>query len=596
MARFAPAVVGAVAATLLAATAASAEPFARAPDPAGLLRDGPEVERVSVVHARGGARAGRVVVRVRMRYGSMVPRAVRRLPDRGMASHHGRLRVTVLSGRRRLGSARDLDALVLSAPRRAFRFTHHVVLGRATSARVRAAGRVRVGVEARQEVRVDGRGRPETVLGERERASARVVRAPTAPRVAAPVCERYTLRAGYARRSRAALVCMGEGVSFRLVRRPSRGRARILAASRGRAVIEYRPRARYVGRDRIALRAVAAGTRAAGLAGRVVSLPIDVQPFKLRAIGDSVTAGFGFLGDGTAWGPSSLPSCVPPDTPNDRCSSNSPNGPGQTGPVGWLDDFGLGNGVAWPARFARQRGLTGEGMFANYAVSGATPAAWDTGGVFNETLQGIVADHPDLTVMTLGANPLLDESLFGSGIECSVSLTDDRLRACVQGFIDDAQVVPRLRSVLGQLLAAPGNRVVVSQYHQAIPSTAPFSVDQLRIVFSVVNLNVRRAARLVDGFGTRVYLMAPPQFNVGMPPGPARCPSGGSYTVDGPSRQARVSQDELTVDHPFVFCGTTEYWIISADSGIHPSFDGHTQFATALAQLAQANGLVPPLP
>jgi hypothetical protein len=37
-------------------------------------------------------------------------------------------------------------------------------------------------------------------------------------------------------------------------------------------------------------------------------------------------------------------------------------------------------------------------------------------------------------------------------------------------------------------------------------------------------------------------------------------------------------------------------WIISADTGIHPSVAGHTQFAQALEQIVLANDLVPPLP
>ncbi len=159
-----------------------------------------------------------------------------------------------------------------------------------------------------------------------------------------------------------------------------------------------------------------------------------------------------------------------------------------------------------------------------------------------------------------------------------------------------ARVVPRLRSVVSQLLVAPGNRVVVSQYHQAIPTSALFfSVSSLRILFGEMNAAVARAARGMPQFGKRVFLMSPPLFPVGLGPGIVQCPAGGGL-VDGQSRQSRVSQDVLTVDHPFTFCGSEEFWIISADSGIHPSRAGHAQFAAALGRLVDQEGLMAPAP
>jgi lysophospholipase L1-like esterase len=551
----------------------------------------PQVEVARAVAVPGG----RVVLSVRVRYTVPADRHMRLLPDPSAATHVGRLAVRVSAGGRVLASARDANPLVLASARRKFAFTHRLTLGRTDSARVRAARRARVTVIATEEVRVQGSRRRSAARSLRRSFDAVVRRGPR-PAPARPVCETAPRRAAYARVTRLAVVCMGEGVRVRVGRGARRGRVRLLSARGGRALLAYRPRARYVGADSFALRATAAGASAATAGGAATAIvPVSVQPFKLRALGDSVTAGFGFLSDGSEMGDFQLPSCIPPDVPNDRCSSNSPNGPGQDGPVGWLPDFGLGNGVAWPAQFAREVGLTGPGQYANYAVAGSTPQDWDTGGYLNGTLAEIAADNPGLVVLTLGANPLLDAFLFGGGVSCAVTSTDAQLTACVQSYIDQARLVPRLQSVLGALLASPGTNVVVSQYHQAIPATAPFTVHQLRIMFGVVNLNIRQAVRAVDGFGIRLLLMAPPAFNVGLPPGSSLCP-GGSGTVDGPSRQARISQDELEADHPFAFCGSTEYWIISPDTGIHPNQAGHAQFAYALGQLAQAYGLVPPLP
>ncbi len=103
--------------------------------------------------------------------------------------------------------------------------------------------------------------------------------------------------------------------------------------------------------------------------------------------------------------------------------------------MGWSPDYGLSNNVAWPAQFANARAIPAGSTFQNRAVSGSTPANWDRGGALNDVLAGIVHDQPDLTVMTLGANPLLDLFQGGRGIGCAVTLTDAELRACVRGFI-----------------------------------------------------------------------------------------------------------------------------------------------------------------
>jgi lysophospholipase L1-like esterase len=559
-------VFGALAALVFAGAAAAAP--------------GVHVERIRALAPSHGSGAGRVVVLVTVRYAS-TRTALLGAPDPSRTVNLGRLALTVEGT-----NAADADHLVRDSAGAIF-YTHRVVLGPVVSARALSRGRVRLVVRASQIVRAGGR-QPAAARAERRLFELPVRRVGALPRLPRPQCERSAVRASYARPTRIAVVCMGERARIRLTAQPAHGRARLESSRSGRAVLTYRGEAGYVGADRFALRATAGN--------RSVSAPVsvDVQQFKLRALGDSVTAGFGFLGSGTPWGVLSLPECIPPDTPNNRCSSNSPNGVGSGNPVGWSPDFGLSNQVAWPAQFAASFGLTGPGQYENWAVSGSTPADW-AGGYLNSTLQGIVAGMPDLVVLTLGANPLLDTFLFGSGLECAVSFTDAELAACVQSFIDHDRVVPNLRSVLEQLLAAENTRLVVSQYHLAIPSTALFSTHQLELMFDVVNANIRRAAQGVDGFGTRLFLMAPPRFNVGLGPGNVLCP-GRSFAVDGPSRQSEVTQGELKLDPIVSFCGSSEYWIVSADTGIHPSVAGHAQFAQALAQVALANNLVPSSP
>ena len=63
------------------------------------------------------------------------------------------------------------------------------------------------------------------------------------------------------------------------------------------------------------------------------------------------------------------------------------------------------------------------------------------------------------------------------------------------------------------------------------------------------------------------------------------CSSFG-YSVDGQSVQASVTQDQLLISHPLSFCegpaGGGPPWVISADTGIHPSAAGYAQMAGAM--------------
>ena len=82
--------------------------------------------------------------------------------------------------------------------------------------------------------------------------------------------------------------------------------------------------------------------------------------------------------------------------------------------------------------------------------------------------------------------------------------------------------------------------------------------------------------------------MTPPHFNVGVSlepvyPSSYTC-SYFEYGVDGPSVQSTPTQDELEVSHSLSFCdgpqGGGEPWVISADTGIHPSPAGYHQMAS----------------
>jgi len=565
---------------LVTAAAGLAGPVAAAPTVA------PRIQDVQVVAPRGGFGHGHVVLLVDVRYVPVLA-ALRDAPDPARSDDVGRIRAVVRARGAAVGTFQDTDQLIRDAAR-PFRVTDRIVLPARASGMARAARRLTLTLSASQSIEVGGRrdlrglGVGRMTTGERVRA----VRA--LPRPARPRCEQGTLRASYGRTTRLAVVCMGEDVRIHVARGPRHGRVTVLSSDEGRVVFSYRAPGRYVGDDRLVLRASEAGSSI------LKPVRIRVQPFELRALGDSVTAGFGYLENGSPWGLLSLPSCIPPTPPNNRCSSNSPNGIGSVNPVGWSPDFGLGNQVSWPAQFAHTQGITGPGQYENWAVSGSTPTDWAS-GYLNSTLQGIVADEPDLVVLTLGANPLLDTFLFGEGLECAISLDDNQLRACVQSFVDQVRLVPNIQSVLSQLLQSPNTRVVESQYHLAIPSAALYSTHQLEVMFDLINGDIVQAVQGVQGYGTRLFLMRPPRFDVGRGPGDFLCDAKG-FTVDGPSKQSEATQTEFALN-PFIdFCGSTDYWIISADTGIHPSVAGYAQFAGALEAVVQAHHLLPPLP
>src|SRR5690606_8428794 len=137
---------------------------------------------------------------------------------------------------------------------------------------------------------------------------------------------------------------------------------------------------------------------AAGLA--VAPASADDPPPSVIFLGDSVTAGFGYFGQkenaknitGTvnnefpsSWylGDNSLSDCSPSgtSTPIDQCSNNNFNGaPWSAGP--WKAGAKSPN-VAYSYQIAASQDPTKAAPVENWAVTGSTPAQWDTGGPFN---------------------------------------------------------------------------------------------------------------------------------------------------------------------------------------------------------------------
>jgi lysophospholipase L1-like esterase len=462
--------------------------------------------------------------------------------------------------------------------------------------------RRRAGRAWRTAVLVDVRG-PEAVAGGRR----------------SPSCTSRHLVTRFRTAVRVRIACRGSRLRpLRVVTGPFSGRLRAIRRSgtprRRTLTARLRPARSFVGSDVVLAEASGDGGGDVGVAA------VSTLPWRLRALGDSVTAGFGFFENGEPMSALDLPECKPGDVVTNRCSSNSDAGPGYTGPPEWSADFGLANDVSWAAQFAN--GLQGGGqvtapdMFQNLAVTGSAPGDWLPGGILADQLAAIVAENPELIAFTMGANPLLTDILLtGSGEGCSFTDTVAALVACIQPFFDQVQLTARLQQFYTALLAAPDSQVLTFQYHLAVPSATLFDTWQLEAMTDYFNSQIATAVantrNALPQQAERLILVRAqtdpaspspqqvPRFDIGLPPDgqswrpPYNC--GRNDLVDGPSNQSLPTQDEFQLEHPLAYCEGPE-WIIGADSGIHPNRAGYAAFATTLTNLVNASGLAPRLP
>lgn len=308
------------------------------------------------------------------------------------------------------------------------------------------------------------------------------------------------------------------------------------------------------------------------------------------AFGDSVTAGFGYFGaTGKPMTLGQLLDCKPGATTlNDACSSNSYNRDSSVGSKpSFLQDFGLSRNISWAAQWANEYGIT---EYENYAVTGSAPADWLPNGQFHQTLQNIESQNPDYILMTLGANPLLDDVLFDvdtMGCALESDLFGD-FRQCVLDAFASVNLDSNMNQIFTDLVQNSSSHVVLMGYPFTIPSSAlAYSATQLEMMESLLNEVIADEAESVSS--SRITVVTPPRFNVGIDMEPLY-PSNYScsllgYKVDGPSVQSTPTQDELEIDHPLSFCSGPSFgkpWVISGDTGIHPSAAGYLQMSSQI--------------
>ncbi|HEX3361343.1 MAG TPA: SGNH/GDSL hydrolase family protein [Solirubrobacterales bacterium] len=313
----------------------------------------------------------------------------------------------------------------------------------------------------------------------------------------------------------------------------------------------------------------------------------------VRAMGDSVTAGFGYYSDGALMPFLSLYECKPVgEILDDACSSNSTATKNGLKEVPYAPDYGLANNVSWAAQWANEYGVTN---YKNYAASGSEPVNWAPDGSLYSTTQKIESEDPDYILMTIGANPILANTLFGlEPMQCALeSDIFGGYAECVEEAFEGVHLRAELKRLYTNLVETTHATIYVMQYHLSIPSSALlYSVTQIAEMAKLMNETIAAVAGEVDAATSsrRLQVVTPPHFNVGVSlepvyPSSYTC-SYFEYGVDGPSVQSTPTQAELKVGHYLSFCGGPkgggEPWVISGDTGIHPSAAGYAQMASAV--------------
>ncbi|MEI6622588.1 MAG: SGNH/GDSL hydrolase family protein [Actinomycetes bacterium] len=350
---------------------------------------------------------------------------------------------------------------------------------------------------------------------------------------------------------------------------------------------------------------VMAGLAAANVPGSASAAPAapaasaprqDELPEKIVAIGDSFTAGFGFYGNGSEMGVTDLPGCMPADTPNDACSSNSNTGSKDAPGINFTTDYGFNNQVSWAAGFAATQGITtqnAEQYYRNFAVTGSTAEEWAKDKLkFTQfdnlpALDVVAEEDPDLILMTLGGNPSLTNILFGGGNKCAVLQRYD----CFQSVIDSFDTRQNLEEVYRRLLKTTDALILPMLYPQIVPAATLFSAEGLLVARQALNDTIAQATNNVrNELPAEAWRLVwtHKDFRVGIAPGRywsfLQCFGATAYGLndaDGPSDQSTATQAVFAFSRKFTGWCPGSPWIISGDTGIHPNQKGYRNLRDA---------------
>lgn len=487
-----------------------------------------------------------------------------------MVGHEVPVRIELLDSTGKTVEARKarirLNAGKLRSPerRRSFTFVHRLDLFESRPQDLEAGMRVRV--RARGWLDANGDGKPELQSG--DGALQPLSLEPSG----APLCS--TVPASRTRPGRRTMLqlpaCTGP-VAWHITQQPEHGSAHIQEGS-----LVYRSGSDFRGTDTLSL----SGGREVRFSVGAGGSPV------VRALGDSVTAGFGYYSDGSSMTILHLLECRPPAKEfNDACSSNSLTRTSE-GKLEYAPDYGLSNDVSWAAQWANEHAVTN---YENLAVSGSEPRNWAPGGYLHHTTAQIESEDPDYILMTIGANPLLSEMLFGiDHMGCAIyAQVFGNYRECIEEAFAEVKLHENLERLYTDLVENTSATIYLMQYHLSVPSIAlAYSATQIAEMGKLLNREIASVAAEVSP--RRLRVVTPPHFNVGIDISPVY-PSSFScsrfgYEVDGRSVQSTATQVELRILHPLSFCkgpaGGGPPWVISGDTGIHPSAAGYAQMAS----------------
>jgi lysophospholipase L1-like esterase len=468
--------------------------------------------------------------------------------------------------------------------RHTFTFVHEIGLGPKLGRQIAAARRegrqVAVRVVASGRIDIDQDGHPDISSQD----SARRVLSSPGPVAARPSAKPFCASVPVVQVAPGAntivpLPACTSKVSWKVASGPGEGAARIAGASLA-ITAPKRPGTQTIrlNHDTVAVKVVKPWSSGAALGATTEGGPV------VRAMGDSVTAGYGYYSDGKQMSIFEFPGCRPVgEVLDDACSSNSTNIKSGESEIHYAPDYGRANDVSWAAQWANQYGVTN---YKNLAVTGSEPVEWAPGGKLYGTTKEIEAEDPDYILMTLGANPILAETLLGLEPMACAIVSDilGEYRKCVEEAFEGVDLRRELKRVYTDLVEKTQATIYVMQYHLAVPSSAlAYTSTQIAEMAKLMNETIAEVAEEVSP--TRLQVVTPPHFDVGVslePVYPAKytC-SYLEYPVDGPSVQSTLTQDELAVFHPLSFCKGPASggppWIISGDTGIHPSAAGYAQ-------------------
>lgn len=313
---------------------------------------------------------------------------------------------------------------------------------------------------------------------------------------------------------------------------------------------------------------------------------------QVLALGDSVTAAFGYHPDGRPVGGTErvrdrqIVRCWVEVERGRRCNLGVFRCVGENAPVSHFDCQSP-DVAAYPAVYGELAGLR-KAEVKNVAVWGSTPAGWLGRPERGERDLSSRLDHalrlqPSLIVFTLGANPTLAEFVTPgmTGNECFHRAQRDMIGTylCLRDVgrrdpHDEGRFPNRLKALkrdlvelYTRLLKGTDSRVAVLTYYRAAPYTLLLNAKGKSLGDPLDN--IRRAHLLQDELNQAI-----------------------SESVLEVSRRSSEWRSRLQTvdpeggrygsfdDHG---CAAGEPWVIDYDSCIHPSRKGHLRLAQALA-------------